>query len=114
MDQMDRFVSDGNIARFVDHLRCEIIPARQETLKRLLIEEENRFGAREERLEMVERNLAESSARIDRQTRLVAELKGNGGDAVHAERTLRTFEMIRGLFERYHAHLREARERAGP
>ena len=43
MDQVDRFLCDGNISRFSDQLRYETNPARQETLKRLLIEEENRF-----------------------------------------------------------------------
>jgi hypothetical protein len=46
MDQVDRFICEDNISRFVDQLRREINPARQETLKDLLIEEENRFGAR--------------------------------------------------------------------
>ena len=42
-------------------------------------------------------------------------MKGKGGNTVHAERTLRTFEMIHDLFERYHhAHLCETRARAGP
>jgi hypothetical protein len=111
MNEVDRFICDGNISRFVDQLRRETNPARRETLKRLLIEEEDRFGAAEERLQMVERNLTDGAALIDRQARLVAELKAGGRDAGAAERMLRTFEMTQELFERCHAQISEAKDR---
>jgi hypothetical protein len=41
---VDRFANEGNISLFANHLRYETNPARQEKLKRLLIEEERRLG----------------------------------------------------------------------
>jgi hypothetical protein len=47
MDETDRFISDGNIARFVDRLRTQSVPFVKEVLTRLLVEEDNGFGAAE-------------------------------------------------------------------
>jgi hypothetical protein len=49
---------------FADQLRWERDPAREEALKRLLIAEEDRFGAlgaTEDRLRMVERKLVDGA-----------------------------------------------------
>ena len=110
MDAIGRFISDENIARFVDQLRIEANPNREEMLKRLLVEEENRFGATEERLGMVERQLSDGAAHIIRQTCIVAKLKCNGGDSAIAERALRASEMIQALFENFRAVICESRE----
>ena len=114
MTEVDRFESDGNISCFADQLRYEKNPARQEMLKRLLIEEESRFGASEGRLRMVERKLTDGAEFIVRQRRLIAEMKTNGGDIGSADRTLRTFEMIQDLFEGFRALMYDRRERLRP
>jgi hypothetical protein len=114
MDEVDRPVCHGNILCFADQLRWETDPARQDTLKRLLIEEENRFGAADERLRIAELKLAEGAERIARQRRLIAELKSGGGDAAVAERLLRTFEVIQELFERFRDQNYRAREARRP
>jgi hypothetical protein len=114
MDEVDRPGRHGNILCFADQLRWETDPARQDTLKRLLIEEENRFGATEEHLRIVELKLADGAERIARQRRLIAELKCGGGDAASAERLLRTFEMIQELFERFRDQIHRARDRRRP
>ena len=75
MDDFDRWASDGNICLFADQLRWERNPARQETLRRLLIEEEDRFGATQDRLRMVERKLEDGAELIVRQRRRIAEIK---------------------------------------
>src|SRR5947209_295136 len=111
MQEIDRWESDGNISCFAEQLRYETNPARQDLLKRLLIEEEDRFGASEDRLRMVERNLTRGAECIDRQKRLIAEMKSDGGDPGGAERTLGTFEVIQELFERFLAHMHDQRER---
>ena len=110
MDELQQFVSEQNIARFVDQLRRELNAVRQDTLKRLLLEEENRFAAAAARLQMVDRNILDGAARIANQARLVSELKSNGRDAREAERILRTFEMIQGLFVGFRASIRRAAE----
>ena len=103
MDELQQFVSEQNIARFVDQLRRKSNAVRQDTLKRLLLEEENRFAAAAARLQMVDRNILDGAARIANQARLVSELKSNGRDAREAERILRTLEMIQGLFVGFRA-----------
>jgi hypothetical protein len=108
MDEFDRTVCDGNILCFADQLRWERDPARREALKRLLIAEEDRFGATEDRLRMVERKLVDGADLIVRQRRLIADMKSGGTDTSSAERTLRTFEMIQDLFKRFGAHFRDA------
>ena len=110
MDELQQFVSEQNVARFVDQLRCERNAVRQDTLKRLLVEEENRLAAVAERLQMVDRNILDGAARIANQTKLVCELKSNGRDACEAERTLRTLEMIQALFVSFRASIRQAAE----
>ena len=111
MLEIDRRESDGNISCFADQLRYETNPGRQEVLKRLLIEEEDRFGASEIRLRLAERNLSDGAERIDKQRRLIAKMQGDGGDTGNAERTLRTFEMIQELFESFLTHMVDVRER---
>jgi hypothetical protein len=107
MDEIDRFVCDGNIANFANRLRKEHDPAKQETLKRLLIEEEDRFGATVERLRVLERYIADGSALIIRQADLVAKLDGDGRDAREAQRALRNFHMVQRLFLDCRARIHE-------
>ncbi len=114
MGEVDRMESDGNISCFADQLRYETIPARQEKLRRLLIEEESRFGANEDRLRMVERKLADGAELIVKQRRPITEMKSDGGVIGSADRTLRTFEMIQELFERFRALMYDERERLRP
>ena len=111
MDETDRPVS-GNVSLFVDMLRWESRPAHQDGLKRLLIQEEDRFGAREERWALIERILQDGAEHIVRQTRLIAKMKGDGADTASAERLLETFQMIQFLFEKFRVDTCEAQERA--
>ena len=114
MDATERFVVEGNISRFVDKLRGETDPSRQETLKRLLMAEEDRLAMAEDRLQTVERHLTDGEALIAKQRRLVAAMKGNGGDAGAAERLLRSFEVIQDLLQGFHAAVYEQAERRRP
>jgi hypothetical protein len=101
MDDFDRWASDGNICLFADQLRWETNPARQEAVRRLLIEEEDRFGATQDRLRIVERKLEDGMESIVRQRRRIAEMKSRGADTSSAERMLRNFELTQDLFERF-------------
>src|SRR5579871_4404113 len=114
MDAVGRFVSDSNINRFVDQLRAERHPARQDMLRRLLVEEEDRFAATEERLALVERHISEGAARIARQIEIVAKCKRDGAESATAEGVLQTSRMIQALFEKFRAVVCEARERRQP
>ena len=114
MEELERYVIDGNISRFVDRLRAEMDPARQQTLRRLLIAEENRFGATQDCLQTVERHLTEGEERIANQKRLIAATLSNGGDAGVAEQLLRVFESTQDLLQERHAAVHEEMERRRP
>jgi predicted component of type VI protein secretion system len=111
MGEVDRSVCDGNILCFADQLRWETNSTRQETLKRLLLREENRFGVSEEHFRIAERKLMDGEWLIARQKQLIAEIKSRKGDTASAERTLRNFEMIQELFERLRDRAYDERER---
>ena len=80
---------------------------KQETLRRLLIEEENRFGATADRLRIAERYITDGLALIVRQADLVAKLDGNSHDIDEAGRTLHNFQMVRSLFVDFRARVYE-------
>ncbi len=97
---MDRFVHDQNLRRFVDLLEREPDGPRRTVLQELLIEEENRFGERQERLEQAEVLIVRGRERIRRQVELVARLSdGDGADMAKA--TLRNLMHTQSLFEAF-------------
>ena len=112
MDEADLRESDGTISAFADQLRWETIPNCQEGLRELLIKEENRFGAVVERLEMVERNLAQGVELLARQRLLVDKLNACGEDSERAELLLGNIEVAQGLFEAFRELILRAREQA--
>ena len=101
MNETAQFVSDLNIARFLDKLRLEHDPAMRTVLQRLLIEEEDKFGGNVERLSTVQRHIAEGNRRISLQKALVEKLAAGGEDAGPAERTLSNLVEIQRIFEQY-------------
>jgi hypothetical protein len=101
MDAMEKFVNGENVARFAERLYNEPSMATQQVLKRLLLEEENRFGLRSNHLELVQRHINEGAIRIDRQKRLIAEMEAAGHDVGTAHRTLTNFVSIQELFEQF-------------
>ena len=110
MDEPNFRESDGTISAFADQLRWETNPNCQEGLKRLLIKEEDRFGAVVERLDMVERNLAQGGELIARQRRLIKDMKIFGGDSERAERILENIEATQTLFEEFRDLIFRTRE----
>jgi hypothetical protein len=67
----------------------------------VLLEEEDKFGRRAERLSDVQRHLAEGSRRIALQKALIENLKANGQEVRLAERTLSNLVEIQRIFEQY-------------
>src|SRR5579871_1661222 len=98
MEPTALFVSDGNIDRFVDLLHQQLDPDKRRTLRQLLIEEENRFGALAERLTVVDRHITNGVALISRQSRLLDKLAEDGRDTYNAERLLFCFLEVQELF----------------
>ena len=101
MHNTAEFVSDLNIERFLEKLRFEPDPAVRGSLRRLLLEEENKLGLILERLGKVQHDIAENRGRITRQKVLIDRLGANGHDVMPAESLLRNLIEINEILERY-------------
>jgi hypothetical protein len=97
---MERFVHDQNLTRYLDQLQCETDSAKRGQLRRLLVEEIDRFGAHSDRLNETDRLAARCMARLDEQRTRVARLRADGHDAESSESLLanlsQTLEVIEG------------------
>jgi len=111
MDSTAQFVSDLNVARFLEKLRLEDDPAIRASLQRLLLEEEDKFGRGADRIGNVQRHIAEGSRQIALQKALIARLRINGQDVRRAENTLRNLIEIQRIFERYRQVVLDAIDR---
>jgi hypothetical protein len=101
MENTVQFVNDLNVARFLDQLRFEHDPATRASLRRLLLEEEDKLGRSIERLRKVQRYVAEGSRRIALQKALIARLKADGNDVTLAETTFKNLIDIQKILEQY-------------
>jgi hypothetical protein len=86
--ELHRFVQDRNIATYIELLHVESESTKRHTLKTLLIDEENKFGSRSEKLDKVERHIAVCQAHITGQHKIIDRLRANGGNCAAAERVL--------------------------
>jgi len=105
MEDTAQFVGDLNVARFVEKLWSERDPDTRVSLKKLLVEEEDKFGRRAERLSNLQRYIVEGNRRIASQKSLIRRLSASGHDIRMAEITLSNLMEIQGLFEQY-LHMR--------
>ena len=110
MSNMAQFVSDLNVARFLDKLRVERNPALRASLRRLLLEEEDKLGSKE-RLGRVQHHIAEGRRRITRQKALIERLEAKGHDVKVAEGTLHNLIEIQEIFEQYRRTILDAVDR---
>jgi hypothetical protein len=105
MDEVVRFVTEQNINRFTDQLYNETDPQKQEVLRNLLLEEENRFGFYSGQLEITQRHLFEVNSRINRQKQLITKMETNGHDIGQANQFLFLLVEMRTLFDELHASI---------
>jgi hypothetical protein len=92
---MEGFVEAQNIARFTQLLHTEQDPAKRRTLKTLLINEENKLGCHSEKLDKVDRDIANCQGHIVGQHKIIDRLRANGADCAAAERVLANlFEIL--------------------
>jgi hypothetical protein len=98
MDEIDSFVNEENIARFSDRLYSERNPEKQHMLRRLLLEEEHRFGLCVSQMEMAQRYIGEGAARIEKQKTLISKMKSDGNNITEENRVLKNLEDIQNLF----------------
>jgi hypothetical protein len=88
MSDMAQFVSNLNVARFVDRLRGEHDPATRASLHTLLLEELNNSGFNLKQLGCVQREVIEGKTRVAMQMAVVETLSANGTDVRLAESEL--------------------------
>ena len=111
MHNTARFVSDHNVARFVEKLRLEHDPVMRASLQRLLLKELENFGFNCEQLGNVQRQIAEGRRRIEIQQAVVERLTTNVQDVELAENTLNNLVEIQRVFEQYRQLIVDAMER---
>jgi len=102
MDDTAQFVSNLNVARFVEKLRVEHDAATRASLHRLLLEEWNKSGLNLKQLSKMRRQMIEGRARIAIQEAVVETLAANSQDVRLAEHTLRNLVEIQRIFEEHH------------
>ena len=111
MSDLAQFVGDLNVSRFLDKLRVERNPDLRASLRRLLLEEEDKLGSNLERLGSVQHHIAEGRRRITRQKVLIERLEAKGHDVKVAEGTLHNLIEIQEIFEQYRRTILNAVDR---
>ena len=102
MDDLAQYVFDLNVKRFVERLRSEDDPDTRASVRRLLVEEVDKFCQKRERLIQLQRHIGENSRRIASQEALILRLRSNGQDLKLAQIALRNLVEIQTLFEQYY------------
>ncbi len=98
---MSREVGDQIVWGLADRFEAERDPIRRQALRTLLIEEEDRFGQRAERLDRAEAHIASSKFRIEELERAIDRLRGGGHDVRTAERVLASMRDLLDTFGSY-------------
>jgi hypothetical protein len=101
MDDTAQFVSNLNVARYVDRFRVEHDPATRASLHTLLLEELSNSGFNLRQLGSVQRQVIEGEARIAKQMAVVGTLSANGQDVRLAESELGRLVEIQSMVEQY-------------
>jgi hypothetical protein len=112
---MDHFIARENIKHLRNRLWSEGDAGVRASLQKLLVEEEDKFGASVELLADLDRHIDDGNHRIARQRVLVATMQrdGHAGLAL-ASGLLDTMIDTQGLHERYRVHVLAAVERHRP
>jgi hypothetical protein len=112
---VDRFIAQENIKHLRNRLWSEGEPGLRSSLQKLLVEEEDKFGANVEMLADLDRHIDDGNHRIARQRVLVATMRrdGNAGLGL-ASNVLDTMIETQGLHERYRVQVLAAVERNRP
>ena len=101
MNDTAQFVSDLNVATFLDRLRVEPDAATRASLHKLLLEELNNLGFNLKQQGCVQRQVIEGKARIAMQMAVVETLSTNGQDVRLAESELGRLVEIQSMVEQY-------------
>ena len=87
-----------NIRMFSEELCDKVVPKKRNRLKRLLIEEENRFGFFSWQFDMAQRHIRDFNALVGKQRALIAWRQAEGADTTLASKSLENLVITRDLF----------------
>lgn len=104
---MERFVHNQNLERYITLLDSEPDEPARDAIRRLLIEEEDRFGVVRERLETAEAHIAKLRQRMHRQVDLIDQLNAAGSDTTQAVDLHRNWGQTLIALETYRRNLRD-------
>ena len=96
--RLAEIVQTQNIRMFSEELCDEVVPKRRNRLKRLLIEEENRFGFFSWQFDLAQRHIADFNTLVGKQSALIARMKAEGADITLASKSLKNLLVARDLF----------------
>lgn len=103
----------ARIAGIVEQLQLEPEPAQRHSLRRKLIEEEDRFGALAQRLDLVDGYIEDGARRIQTLEQLVARSQASGLSAQLHVSNLNHSREILEIFKSYRATVAERLDRTG-
>jgi hypothetical protein len=109
---LQQFVNTQNIARYEQRLYGEADAMRRQSLRGLLLDEENKFGSRSERLDLIGQRMRECKDRIARQTLVVERLNGQGHDPGPAQRLLSNMLDLHAVYEGYYQVILDGLDRS--
>jgi hypothetical protein len=110
MNDTAQFISDLNVARFVDRLRVEHDPAVRALLQRLLLKELENSGFSCDQLGNVLRWIADGRRQIEKQKALIKSMTVIGQDVRRAKTTLINLAEIQTIFEQYRQAVVDAKD----
>lgn len=104
---MELFIHRQNLLRYAEMLDGEHDPAMREQLRILLIEEEDRFGLRRERLGNLDELIVHSRHRIRIQERVVADQTLDHAGAARAQSVLANMRATLALLNDHRGRLED-------
>lgn len=108
MNELDRFVQSSNMSRFASRLEIEQDEKQRDLIRRLLLEEEQRYGLRAEQLDMADERIGRAKQLIRRQQELIVRFAASGQDTSEADKLLNRLGDLLALFEHYRLQVLEA------
>ncbi len=110
---MERFVHDQNLMRYLDLLESETDSAKRGQLRKLLLEEVDRFGDHSDQLYETDRLVARCTARLQEQKSLLAHAREDGRDAGASEDVLANMSQTLALIVGHRRTILDRLDRTG-
>jgi len=114
MHSRNMFIQSENLSRMSEQFSQTTNPETRETLRRLLLEEEDRYGYYSEQLDFACQRLSDAKRRANRQKSLIKEMKSNGDDTQEAEKLLYNIQEVSKLFLSFHNRILQSLMRTRP